>query len=258
MQVSQPGDNERDELEHVLADLARFPRLASLLRYLADRYFQGKTAEITEYNIATEVFGRSKGSFDGSTDSIARVEAHRLRKRLKEYYEKEGRDHAILISLPYRSYVPEFHRRAASASASAKFESKAETKEREDLPSDLVVDSVNAHGLAEVETVETNRQHIPRGRILIYTGAAIAVLLLASFGALRFLSRNSSASSNGIADAPSPSTNQSPPLPMRLTCQYDCLPAIGEAREWIVQASIGNRIVTIRVAQPSGDLTPPY
>ena len=52
--------SERAELELVLAALARTPRLESFLRYIAERYFQNRINEINEYNIATEVLGRSK------------------------------------------------------------------------------------------------------------------------------------------------------------------------------------------------------
>jgi hypothetical protein len=236
----QSASNEQAELEIVLAALARNPRLANLLRYLADRYFQGKTAEITEYNIATEVFGRSKTSFDGSTDSIARVEAHRLRKRLKEYYEKEARDHAILISLPYRSYVPQFQRRDASPFAAAVSKPPTENKERKDLPSELALHTEDAQEVVETETAEMPpmRRHTYRGRILIYTGAAIAVLLLASFGASRFFSRNSAANSHGTEDALSPSLNLSPApanaarVPIRLLAGYQGTPRVDSAGEY--------------------------
>jgi len=111
----QSAHVERAELEAVLAALAGKPRLIALLRYLAEKSFQGQHDEINEYNIAIEVFGRSKISFDSSRDAIARVEAHRLRKRLKEYYQGEGREHLVEISLPTGSYVPIFirHERAA-------------------------------------------------------------------------------------------------------------------------------------------------
>jgi hypothetical protein len=85
------------------------------LRHIGELYFTNRTDEINEFQIATTVFGRSKVVFDPSTDSIARVEAYRLRKKLKEYYEKEGRDHAVVISLPAGSYIPAFlHRPDAS------------------------------------------------------------------------------------------------------------------------------------------------
>jgi len=104
-------DVERAELDAVGEALARSPRLARLLLFVGERYLNGQTSELTEYNIATEVFGRSKTTFDAGADSIARVEAHRLRKRLKAYYEQEGIDHPVQISIPAGTYVPIFTRR---------------------------------------------------------------------------------------------------------------------------------------------------
>jgi hypothetical protein len=91
---------ERAELDAVVEALVRLPRLARLVRCLGEKYFLGQTDQLHEYNIATEVFGRSKTLFDPSEDAIARVETHRLRKKLKEYYETEGKNHAVQISLP--------------------------------------------------------------------------------------------------------------------------------------------------------------
>lgn len=99
---------ERQELETVLVGLSRTPRLAKLLQYVADRYFEGNADQLTEYNIATEVFRRKKTDFIASEDAIVRVEAHRLRKRLKTYYETEGKDHHLQISIPLGSYTPVF------------------------------------------------------------------------------------------------------------------------------------------------------
>lgn len=104
---------ERSELESAVEALSRSPRLANLLRYIGEAYFSGQSDRLTEYNIATEVFGRSKTVFDPGEDAIARVEAHRLRKRLKEFYEGPGRDHPIQLSLPSGSYVPVFSQKIA-------------------------------------------------------------------------------------------------------------------------------------------------
>src|SRR6185437_8054103 len=113
--ASNRGESERAELGAVLAALTRTPRLARLLDFLAARYFEGRTDDLTEYNIATEVFARSPAKFDQAQDSIVRVEAYRLRKRLKEYYAAEGSDHELQISLPSGSYIPSFGSRPAPA-----------------------------------------------------------------------------------------------------------------------------------------------
>jgi len=120
---------ERSELAAVAEALSRAPRLSRLLLFLGEKYFEGQSDQLHEYNIATEVFGRSKTAFDAGEDAIARVEAHRLRKRLKDYYETEGKDHAIQLSIPPGTYVPVFTRRAIKPNAAG-----AETLPQEPPP----------------------------------------------------------------------------------------------------------------------------
>jgi hypothetical protein len=103
-------EDERRELEAVSAALANSSRLLRLITYIGEKYFQGESDNLHEYDIATEVFGRSKDTFNPGEDAIVRVEAHRLRKRLTEYYEGEGKDHPIHISIPPGAYVPVFTR----------------------------------------------------------------------------------------------------------------------------------------------------
>jgi Malectin domain len=83
------------------------PRLASLLRYICERYFDGETEGLKEYAIATEVF-RRPDSFDQATDSIVRVEVFRLRKKLREFYDGEGADQLIEIVIAPGHYRPQF------------------------------------------------------------------------------------------------------------------------------------------------------
>ncbi len=106
--TAQHAEAERAELERAVEALARWPRLSHLLQYMGERLFSGELDQINEYNIATEVLGRSKTVFNAADDAIARVETHRLRKRLATFYETEGRDSPIQITLPAGSYVPVF------------------------------------------------------------------------------------------------------------------------------------------------------
>ncbi len=117
-----PGDSrhfaeaERAELERVVEALTQ-PRLSRLLRYMGEKLFSGEADQLNEYNIATEVLGRPKTVFNAAEDAIARVETHRLRKRLTEFYEREGKDHPIQVTLPTGSYVPVFVRKPEGPSA---------------------------------------------------------------------------------------------------------------------------------------------
>ncbi len=100
---------EKLELAALLTSgiFGRAPNLALVLNYTCARYFDGAAEQIKEYNIAVEALGRP-ANFDQRSDSIVRVEAHRLRKRLREYYEGEGANHAIRIEIPSGQYAPRF------------------------------------------------------------------------------------------------------------------------------------------------------
>ena len=92
---------EREELEYVLSSGVVDPESnpGKLLRYLCEKYFDGADADLKERNIAMDVFHRL-ASFDKRSDSIVRVEAHRLRKRLAGFYAGPGRDRPLRILIP--------------------------------------------------------------------------------------------------------------------------------------------------------------
>ena len=71
------------------------------------RSIEGQAAEIKEYLIGVEVYNRTP-SYDPKADSIVRAEASRLRGKLREYYEADGKNDPIRIDLPKGSYTPVF------------------------------------------------------------------------------------------------------------------------------------------------------
>lgn len=85
--------------------------LCKLLRYLAKHALDHPGAPIKEYQIATEVFGRSD-DFDPQLDSMVRVQAGRLRGKLAEYYGSHGAEDPVIVDLPKGTYVVSFHYRA--------------------------------------------------------------------------------------------------------------------------------------------------
>jgi hypothetical protein len=101
-------DAERQELERVIEHLGRGTRHARLLEYLGAKYFEEQEDQLTEFHIATQVFGRSTQRFASAQDAVVRVEAHRLRKKLRELYENDARAQGLQISLPAGTYVPKF------------------------------------------------------------------------------------------------------------------------------------------------------
>jgi len=92
--------------------------LAHLLTYLCGKLFAGQAHQIKEYSIGVEALNRGEG-FDQETNSIVRVEANRLRRRLAEYYAAEGASHALHITIPVGQYVPRFEPGVPPAAAGA-------------------------------------------------------------------------------------------------------------------------------------------
>lgn len=120
MPIPRRFDLERAELQAVLASdvFAKSPNLAKILQYICLKYFEGQERLLKEYNIGVEALRRSP-EFDPKEDSIVRVEAHRLREKLRRYYETEGANHPVVISLHAGHYVPQFLRRNEIAAQAA-------------------------------------------------------------------------------------------------------------------------------------------
>src|SRR5215467_16261342 len=97
------------QLERVLHGRALHgsDNLKAFLRFIVDRSIEDQEGQLKEYVIATEVFGRGN-DFDSRVDSVVRVQAGRLRTKLHEYYETEGKDDRVIIVLPKGQYSPVF------------------------------------------------------------------------------------------------------------------------------------------------------
>jgi hypothetical protein len=81
--------------------------LKAFLRFIVGRSLENQQSQLKEYVIATEVFGRGS-DFDSRVDSVVRVQAGRLRTKLHEYYETEGKGDGVIILLPKGQYTPVF------------------------------------------------------------------------------------------------------------------------------------------------------
>src|SRR5262245_43426821 len=101
--------------------LQRAPSLRRIFIYICTQYFEGKAEEIKEYNIAVEALGKP-AQFDQKESSVVRVEVHRLRKRLQQYYATVGAGAPVEISIPEGSYVPVFVSRQALSVAAGSVE----------------------------------------------------------------------------------------------------------------------------------------
>lgn len=107
-----PAVEIRAALERILASprFAGAGKLSRFLAFIVEKSLAGEGEEIKEYLIALEVYQR-QASYNPRVDSIVRVEASRLRLRLREYYEAEGQDDPVRIGLRKGRYVPDFELR---------------------------------------------------------------------------------------------------------------------------------------------------
>ena len=103
-----------EQLQKVLSSEAfrNAPRLSEFLRFSVQAALRGEAGQIKEYLIGVEVFGRGS-DYDPRIDPVVRVEARRLRAKLREYYEEEGRHDALRIQFPKGGYAPAFESRDA-------------------------------------------------------------------------------------------------------------------------------------------------
>jgi len=94
------------ELERVLSSplFTRSTRLSRFLRFIVERTLRNEGDSLKEYALAMEVFDRGE-SYEPGVDTLVRVEAGRLRNKLREYYESEGRDSVIFPALPQAGAV---------------------------------------------------------------------------------------------------------------------------------------------------------
>lgn len=104
------------QLQKIIAHKAFGPnsRLSHFLNYIVTETLAGRGRRLKAYSIAISVFDRDE-TFDPSTSSVVRVEANRLRSKLKQYYEEAGRHDPIVIAVPVGTYVPVFRTNPWSA-----------------------------------------------------------------------------------------------------------------------------------------------
>lgn len=103
-------EQKLEHLEKVLHSrtLQNSESLKAFLRFVVEKTVDDNDAQLKEYTIATEVFGRDS-DYDPRIDSVVRVQAGRLRTKLHEYYATEGKADQVIIDLPKGHYHPVFN-----------------------------------------------------------------------------------------------------------------------------------------------------
>ena len=87
-------------------------RRQRFLEYIVNESLAGRGERLKGYNVAQAVFDRAE-TFDPNIDPIVRIEAARVRDRLREYYDGDGQGDPIRIELPKGTYTPHIEFRRA-------------------------------------------------------------------------------------------------------------------------------------------------
>lgn len=127
-------------------------RLSSFLLHICELTLQGRSSEISEYQIGRAVFGRPE-NYEPAIDGIVRAHASRLRARLDQYFAREGRDEPIRLRIPRGAYLPVFERKighpvSAEERTSAQEFSSLSTR-ASSLDADLISPSESSASKAE-------------------------------------------------------------------------------------------------------------
>lgn len=104
----------RAELDRVLGSPAfsASQRSREFLRFVVEETLAGRADQLKERSIAMAVFARGE-SYDPGGDSIVRVKAVEVRKRLAQHYAG-GTGSSIRIEIPQGGYVPRFDEKRSS------------------------------------------------------------------------------------------------------------------------------------------------
>jgi TolB-like protein len=99
----------RDHLKDVTSShaFAGSKRTQDFLQLIVEHALEGEVDSLRERMIGAEMFGRPV-DYDTGSDSVVRVKATEVRKRLAKYYLETNGNHAVRIELPSGSYVPRF------------------------------------------------------------------------------------------------------------------------------------------------------
>ena len=111
-----PDDERRNLVERIIASrrFSRATQLRKILVCIATRSMSGNPATLTEQEIGAVVLDRGP-DFDPGHDNIVRAQMRHLRDKLEEYFADEGKDEALIVTIPKGRYVVSFSQRPEAA-----------------------------------------------------------------------------------------------------------------------------------------------
>jgi TolB-like protein/Tfp pilus assembly protein PilF len=182
IQLKHWSESDQEAIRHQLDRILhsgpfhQSQRRQRFLEYLVNETLAGRGERLKGYNVALEVFDRPE-TFDPVVDPVVRIEAARLREKLREYYETEGRSDRVRIDLPKGAYAPHIE-----------FRQPAAPGPRPDQPDATTPDRRPGAAVSQPRHRKTSLGFLAASII------AVLFVLLAGFGAWRWWTSSTSLS----------------------------------------------------------------
>ncbi|MDP1659631.1 MAG: hypothetical protein Q8L73_09820 [Methylotenera sp.] len=129
---------------------AKAERQQRFLSYIMAETLEGRAEKLKGYTIGVEVFDR-ESSFDPAIDAIVRVEAARLRSKLREYYDGEGCADPVRFELPKGNYAVHIEWREVASTQDHSTNATSHPQLIKDKPSLAILPFVNMSSDPEQE-----------------------------------------------------------------------------------------------------------
>ncbi len=180
----------RRHLNDVLSShaFAGTKRTQDFLQLIVNHALEGEVDSLRERMIGAEMFGRPV-SYDTGSDSVVRVRASEVRKKLAQYYSESKNDLGVRIELPSGSYVPRFHFEPAELETTPPSEVvPLVSADTATVPHPDRTESRQGQKAADASGVSSTRSKWPR-RILV--SAVLGLALVSVIAVLIMQKRNS-------------------------------------------------------------------
>jgi hypothetical protein len=159
---------------------ARFrnaPSMQHLLQFLISQTYGPDAETVKESTIGVAVFSRPP-DFDPKIDPVVRVQVHRLRQKLQEYYETDGKYDPILIDIPKGRYILNFGELARHHPSVG----RVAVSQSEAIESGQASVAPHVFEGGEVEAVSTKNPQTDKPPFLRFALAAVTAILIFAAG----------------------------------------------------------------------------
>jgi hypothetical protein len=177
-------------LESILASVffRGSKRSQQFLSYVVQYRLDGNLEPLKERTIGTDLFKRPVGYATGD-DSVVRVQAGEVRRRLEQFYQAPPVDCRVRIELPLGSYAPEFHEIPVPQPTPTTV--VTEGAAAESLASEAVELATREFDLPVERNITPGSSHGKLTQLSILGMVLVLAIALAGFAAFRLLAPNS-------------------------------------------------------------------